>query len=60
MQPQMSAEDVMTQIKQLGEQGKSLNKKQVKQTNPELMQHALYYYPSWDHAIRQTELNSPT
>lgn len=54
MQLEMSAEDVITRIKQLGEQGQSLNKKKIKQADPSLMKHALYYYPSWEHAIKET------
>ncbi|MFD1677079.1 hypothetical protein [Alicyclobacillus fodiniaquatilis] len=55
MKLEMSAEEVVTQIKQLGEQGESLNKKKVKQSNPVLMQHALYYFPTWEHAVREIE-----
>ncbi|KPV42393.1 hypothetical protein [Alicyclobacillus ferrooxydans] len=56
MQLQMSAEEVITKIKQLNDQGESLNKKRVKKADPDLMKHALYYYPSWEHAIRETGL----
>ncbi|QSO47146.1 hypothetical protein [Alicyclobacillus mengziensis] len=56
MQLEMSADDVITRIKELSEQGDPLNKKRVKQSDPVLMKHALYYYPSWEHAVRETGL----
>ncbi|MGZ4123477.1 MAG: hypothetical protein ACXVOI_09745 [Tumebacillaceae bacterium] len=52
MQADMSAEQVVTQIQQLNQNGDTLNKKKVKQSNPELMKNALYYYPSWEHALQ--------
>lgn len=51
----MSAEDVLEEIRRLKEAGDSLNKKQIKQSNPQLMRSALYYFPSWDHAVQRTE-----
>ncbi|QSO51504.1 hypothetical protein JZ785_22250 [Alicyclobacillus curvatus] len=56
MQLEMSADDVIARIKELNEQGEPLNKKRIKQSDPTLMKHALYYYPSWEHAIRETGL----
>lgn len=56
MKPTLSAEEVLTHIKSIDQKGESLNKKKVKQSHPELMQNALYYYPSWEHAIRETGL----
>jgi hypothetical protein len=47
----MSPDEVTKRIKHLKQQGVSLSKKKVKQMDPELMQSALYYYPSWDHAV---------
>jgi hypothetical protein len=56
METSMSAEDVMSQIKQLHNDGRPLSKKKVKKSHPNLMQSALYYYPSWEHAIQETGL----
>lgn len=50
----MNAEDVLTRIKQLHANGETLNKKSVKKSHPDLMQNALYYYPSWEHALQKT------
>jgi hypothetical protein len=55
MQVEMSIEEVRAQIKQLRTNGQSLSKKKVKQSNPELMKSALYYFPSWEHAIENVE-----
>jgi hypothetical protein len=52
----MSADEVMSQIKQLHNDGEPLSKKKVKKSYPDLMQSALYYYPSWEHAIQETGL----
>lgn len=54
MEVQMNADDVINRIRQLHTKGESLNKKSVKKSHPELMQNALYYYPSWDHALQKT------
>jgi hypothetical protein len=27
-------------------------KREVKKNNPDLLKNALYYYPSWDHAVK--------
>ncbi|MED2974085.1 hypothetical protein P4361_17800 [Fictibacillus sp. B-59209] len=51
MEPNLSAKEVIMQIQELENRGNSLSKKQVKQTYPELMRSALYYYPSWLHAL---------
>ncbi|MBU5444036.1 MULTISPECIES: hypothetical protein [unclassified Paenibacillus] len=54
MEIQMNAEDVLTRIKQLHANGETLSKKSVKKSYPDLMQNALYYYPSWEHALQKT------
>lgn len=51
----MSAEDVLSQIRQLRDSGAPLSKKKVKQSHPELMKNALYYFPSWEHALQSVE-----
>lgn len=58
MDVQMSADEVITQIIQLHDNGESLAKKSVKKNHPELMKTALYYYPSWDHAIQKTNVET--
>ncbi len=54
MEVNMSATDVLTQIKKLQDNGEQLSKKKVKQSHPELMRSALHYFPSWEHAIENT------
>lgn len=54
MDMQMSADEVILQISQLHGQGESLNKKAIKKTHPDLMRSALYYYPSWEHALEKS------
>jgi hypothetical protein len=51
----MSVLDVVAQIQQLRTSGEPLSKKKVKQEYPELLQNALYYFPSWDHAIQNAD-----
>lgn len=57
-EPSITADAVLNQIRELYmENGQELTKKQVKQADPELMRSALWYYPSWDHALEKaTEL----
>jgi hypothetical protein len=54
MEADMSMNDVIKQIKQMKEEGATLSKKAVKQSNPRLMKNALYYFPSWEHAIQNS------
>ena len=56
MEVNMGADQVLAQIKQMQDTGESLSKKRVKQANPELMKSALYYFPSWEHALQATEI----
>lgn len=58
MDARMTADDVMIQIRSLHDRGEALNKKSVKKSHPELMQNALYYYPSWDHALERTGIRT--
>jgi hypothetical protein len=50
----MSLQEVTQQLKMLHQSGDTLNKKKIKKTNPDLMRHALYYYPSWEHALQES------
>lgn len=50
----MTADEVIRQITQLHGQGEALNKKQMKKSHPDLMRNALYYYPSWEHALEKS------
>jgi hypothetical protein len=54
----MSADDVLVQISQLHDSGESLAKKSVKKLYPDLMKNALFYYPSWEHALHKTGLST--
>ncbi|WP_193224396.1 hypothetical protein [Bacillus sp. B1-b2] len=47
----MTADDVMVAIKQLRSTGENLNKKKIKHSHPELMRHALHYFPDWNTAL---------
>ncbi len=52
MEPEMTMEQVVSELRELNTNGESLSKKKVKQNHPELMKNALYYFPSWEHAIQ--------
>ena len=52
----MGADEVINRIKQRQSAGGSVNKKLVKQQDPDLMKSALYYFPSWDHALKNADL----
>lgn len=51
----MSADEVLSTIKNLQDNGEILSKKKVKQSHPDLMRSALFYFPSWDHAIQNAD-----
>ena len=51
-----TSKEVITQIQKLQNQGDSLRKKEVKQLYTDLMRSALYYYPSWEHAIEESKV----
>jgi hypothetical protein len=55
MEANMGINDVLAQIHQMKSSGQPLNKKKVKQSNPQLMQNALFYFPSWEHAINTAD-----
>jgi hypothetical protein len=55
VEAKMSMEKVIAEIKQLENNGESLSKKKVKQSYPELLQSALFYFPSWEHAIQNSQ-----
>lgn len=48
----LGADEVINRIKQLQSNGEAVSKKQVKQSDPELMRNALFYFPSWEHALK--------
>ncbi|GGB61441.1 hypothetical protein [Fictibacillus barbaricus] len=54
MEVNMSSEEVIVEIRNLSARGTNLNKKTVKKTHPQLMRHALHYFPSWDDAIERS------
>lgn len=55
MDATLGADEVVRRIKQMQDTGGSLSKKQVKQKDPELMRNALFYFPSWEHAVKNAE-----
>jgi hypothetical protein len=56
MDVSLTSKEVITQIQKLQNEGKSLRKKEVKQLYPDLMRSALYYYPSWQQAIEESNV----
>ncbi|NGQ96987.1 hypothetical protein G3578_17630 [Brevibacillus sp. SYP-B805] len=55
MELSLSSEQVRQRIRQLRQQGGNLSKKSVKAADPELMRHALFYFPSWESALKAAE-----
>jgi len=55
MQADMKVEEVLAKLKEMKEKGHSLSKKKVKQSHPQLMRSALFYFPSWEHALEKLE-----
>ncbi|MBP1156843.1 MULTISPECIES: hypothetical protein [unclassified Paenibacillus] len=55
MESSMSVVDVISRIQDLKSSGQPLNKKKLKQSHPELVQNALFYFPSWEHALQSAE-----
>ncbi len=53
----LTSKEVITQIQKLENEGKSLRKKEIKQLYPDLMRSALYYYPSWQHALEESKIS---
>ncbi|WP_165867450.1 hypothetical protein [Paenibacillus pinisoli] len=51
----LGADEVVRRIKKLQSSGGATSKKQVKQSDPELMRNALFYFPSWEHALRNAD-----
>ncbi|MCY0909827.1 MAG: hypothetical protein OWR62_15730, partial [Sulfobacillus thermotolerans] len=55
-QPMESPDTVLEEIRQLSARaGEDLNKKHIKKHYPELLRRALYYFPSWEHAIQKSK-----
>lgn len=52
----LTSKEVITQIQKLQNDGQSLKKKEVKQLFPDLMRSALYYYPSWQQAVEESNI----
>ncbi|MEF2967454.1 hypothetical protein V3851_16630 [Paenibacillus sp. M1] len=51
----LDADQVINRIRQLQQSGVSVSKKHVKQSDPQLMRSALFYFPSWEHALKNAE-----
>ncbi|MEK5399242.1 hypothetical protein ACN6KS_25795 [Paenibacillus nitricinens] len=56
MEIPLEADEVLTRIKKLQTDGSSISKKQVKQSDPDLMRSALFFFPSWEHALKNADL----
>ncbi|WP_179874412.1 hypothetical protein [Bacillus sp. AFS002410] len=56
MDVKLTSKEVITQIQKLHNEGNTLRKKEVKQNYPDLMRSALYYYPSWQHAVDESKV----
>ncbi|EFM11776.1 conserved hypothetical protein [Paenibacillus curdlanolyticus YK9] len=56
MDATLGADEVLQLIRKLQSNGGAVNKKQVKQHHPELMRNALFYFPSWEHALKNAEI----
>ena len=54
MEIDMSVDQVISSINQLHSSGEGLAKKKIKKSHPELMRSALHYFPSWEHAIKES------
>ncbi len=55
MEATFGADEVITRIRTIQSNGGSVSKKHVKQSDPELMRNALFYFPSWEHALKNAE-----
>lgn len=53
MRADMKVEEVLTTLRLLKEKGEPLSKKKVKEKHPQLMRNALFYFPSWEHALEK-------
>ena len=60
MQLEMTAQEVLDHIRQLYSNGQPITKRKVKETDPVLLRNALYYFPSWEHAVKETGIPSLT
>ncbi|HEY4432204.1 MAG TPA: hypothetical protein VGN87_14335 [Paenibacillus sp.] len=56
MEIPLEADEVLNRIKKLQTDGSSISKKQVKQSDPDLMRSALFFFPSWEHALKNADL----
>ena len=57
MEIPLEADEVLSRIKKLQTDGSSISKKQVKQNDPDLMRSALFFFPSWEHALKNADLS---
>lgn len=56
MEIPLEADEVLSRIKKLQTDGSSISKKQVKQSDPDLMRSALFFFSSWEHALKNADL----
>lgn len=55
MEADMRLDEVKSRLQQLKMKGDSLSKKKVKEKDPRLMRNALFYFPSWEHAVQSID-----
>lgn len=53
MELQFTSDQVLQKIKSMYLSGENMAKRYVKKSDPELLRHAAYYYPSWEHACKE-------
>jgi hypothetical protein len=58
MELQFTSEQVLQKIKNMYLKGEKMTKRHVKMSDPELLRHAAYYYPSWEHACKEVGVTS--
>ncbi|BCJ86777.1 hypothetical protein [Effusibacillus dendaii] len=54
MEISLTADQVRERILKMHQNGANMTKRHIKKTDPELLRHASYYYPSWEHACKET------
>jgi hypothetical protein len=60
MQVEMTAQEVLEHILELHNSGHPITKRKVKESYPTLFRNALYYYPSWEHAVKECGISIPS
>lgn len=53
MELKLTSDQVLQKIENMHKSGENMAKRHVKKSNPDLLRHASYYYPSWEHACKE-------